>query len=62
LANRWQTIGIPLHRIGMPFFMSNFALSKDDSTALFEASPRKSASPQQSLKASFHFVFGSRDL
>jgi hypothetical protein len=29
---------------------------------LSEAAPRKSASPQQSLKVSFRFVFGLRDL
>jgi hypothetical protein len=42
------------------FFVRNFAMSKDKS--LSEAAPRKAASPQQSLKASFRFVFGLRAL
>jgi hypothetical protein len=48
------------------FIVSTFALANlkmlQDLQVLFEASLRKSASPQQSLKVNFHFAFGSRDL
>ena len=48
------------------FIVSTFALANlkmlQDLQVLFEASLRKSAAPQQSLKVNFHFAFSLLDL
>ena len=52
-------------RLERIFFVRNFAVSTNGNgewQALSEAAPRKAASPQQSLKASFRFAFGLRAL